>query len=50
MIWTYKNIKTNPVKTTHSDIVGTLVEMNNRIILIIAVYAPAKANLDDEEL
>jgi len=50
MIWAHKNTKANPVKTTHSDLTGVLVETNGRKILTIAAYVPAKSNSGDEEL
>jgi exonuclease III len=50
MIWTHKSIKANPVKSTHGDLVGVLIETNDRAILAIAAYIPAKTSPEDEEL
>lgn len=50
MIWTHKNIKVNPIKSTHGDLAGVLVKTNGRAILAISVYVPAKTSSEDEEL
>jgi retrotransposon-encoded endonuclease len=50
MIWAHKRIKTKPIKTTNRDLVGVIIETNNRVILVIAAYMPPKSNRGDEEL
>jgi hypothetical protein len=50
MIWTHKDIKIKPVKSTSSDLTAVLIEMNDRKILVIVVYVPAKSSSEDEEL
>jgi hypothetical protein len=50
MIWAHKSIKASPVKSTHRDLAGVIVETNGRRILAIATYVPAKDDREDEEL
>jgi ribonuclease HI len=50
MIWTHRNIKTKPVKTADRDIAAVIVETNERTILAISIYVPAKSQPEDPEL